>query len=820
MAVEREVRAQFHSLAIPGDHAGIVPVSNRKQATENAREATNGLNPDTDQTSQSWHPGHPGRHASAFTALRHWPARLLAITGLPALLLAAGCGGGMASSTSSSSTFSVSPGTAAIDTNCTGCNAQNTSGTPIEQFTATLNSGGAASVSWSVSPSTGAGTITSSGQYTPPSYLKANSVQATITATLSSGSGSGATSSAAIVVTPGFLQPLSPENVALGGNGSVTITGYIAEVGGTTGINYAVSSTSTGSSGGQGSVGTPSCTRNANSFTYCTATYTAPGTISGNSATYIVATVGTSSSKVYSEVLLNTAGISSNPDSHQAQEPTPVALGTSGGNNKDYDTQSQNGLTSITDCCGGTLGSLVQSSNGTQYLLSNNHVLARSDQAATGEMIIQPGLIDDGCNPNGDNGTETPVGTLTAWLPLSATTTNADAAIAQVNSGAVNTSGAIEELGALGDGTLAAAPPGISSTGGKGESGAVGMVVAKSGRTTGLTCASISAVSLSVQVDYFKDCAETQPYLTKTYSNQIAISGNQFSDAGDSGSLVVDTTNAEPVGLFFAGGVDSQTGATEGIANPVSTVLSELGTQQGTTFTFVGTTDHPVSCLNYGAGTVTASQSRTLTSAQDEVAQKALTQARMLVNPSVGILGTAVGKSSDRPGEPAVILYVDKAMNVAAPQMIDGVRTEVVSTSTQAVAAGTAPQYPLESGASHPLAAGVLTQAIAAKQQIEQNLMKQNPAFFGVGIGQSLDDPSQAALVIYVDRRQVPASLPATINGLRTRYIIMDRLHVTRAYLTGPVRRQGHCMSHPIAGQFAEPFDPLHSHQLRGLNLF
>ena len=98
-------------------------------------------------------------------------------------------------------------------------------------------------------------------------------------------------------------------------------------------------------------------------------------------------------------------------------------------------------------------------------------MLARSDQASTGEMIIQPGLIDDDCNPNGDHGAETPVGVLTAWLPLSASTTNADAAIAQVNSGAVNTSGAIEELGALSDGTLAAAPPGTSSTGGKGESG-------------------------------------------------------------------------------------------------------------------------------------------------------------------------------------------------------------------------------------------------------------------------------------------------------------------------------------------------------------
>src|SRR5208282_6946569 len=97
----------------------------------------------------------------------------------------------------------------------------------------------------------------------------------------------------------------------------------------------------------------------------------------------------------------------------------------------------------------------------------------------------------------------------------------------------------------------------------------------------------------------------TAPYLTKTYTNQLAIEGNQFSDAGDSGSLVVDVGNAEPVGLFFAGGI-TESSVSVGVANPAPTVLSELGAQEGTSFTFVGTTDHPVSCLNYGGGTATA----------------------------------------------------------------------------------------------------------------------------------------------------------------------------------------------------------------------
>ena len=625
----------------------------------------------------------------------------------------------------------------------------------------------------------------------------------------------GTTANASLTVTPGFLEPLSPENAALGASGTLTVTGYIAEAGGSTGINYAVSNSATGSSGGSGTLGSASCSRNSSEFTHCSVTYTAPGTLSSTFATYIVGTVGTSSSKTASQVLLNQAGISSNPATHQAQLTTPILLGSSGGNNDDYDTQGNQ----ISDCCGGTLGALIQNSSNTQYILSCNHVLARSDQASAGETIIQPGLIDNNCTPNGDGPGTTPVGVLTAWLPLSASTTNADAAIAAVNSGAVSSTGAIMELGLPGaGGVLAAAPPGVSSTNGIGESGSIGMTVAKSGRTTGLTCASISAVNLSVSVSYFKNCDETEPYLTKLYTNQIAIEGNQFSDAGDSGSLIVDASDAEPVGLFFAGGVNNL-GQSEGIANPAPTVLAELGTQEGTSYTFVGTTDHPVSCLNYGNSTATAAQGTALSDSESARAQQALLQARMLVNPSSGILGAAPGKSSDHAGKAAVILYVDENMNVTAPQMVDGVRTEVIPTTAQALASGAVPKAAVEASALPPLTSAVLNQAIAAKEQMALSLMKQNPAFFGVGVGQSLDNPKEASLVIYVDRTEVPATLPATIDGLRTRYIIMNRLHVTRSYLAGQAHQQSHCMAHPVARQDTG-LGLLNQHKLHGLSIY
>ncbi len=735
-----------------------------------------------------------------------------------ALVGLAGCGGGVSSNGGSSNgTFSISPGTATIDTNCTGCNTTNSAGSAVEQFTATLSSGGPASVTWSVSggdTAEGAGTISSSGQYTPPAYLTADSVQVTVTAALASNANTKAT--ATLTVTPGFLQPLSPENAALGSNGTLAVTGYIAEAGGSLAINYAVAGTAGGSSGGQGSLGAPSCVRSSTTFTYCTVTYTAPLALTSTAATYIVGTIGTSSSKASTEVLLNTAGVDSDPTSHQAELSTPILLGSSGGNDNDYDTTTSGGKTYIIDCCSGTLGSLIENSSGTEYLLSNNHVLARSDQATAGETIIQPGLVDDGCTPYSDGGAVTQVGTLTAWLPLSSSSTDADAAIAQVDSGAVNTSGEIMELGAKqGNGTLAAAPPGISSTGGKGESPSINMTVAKSGRTTGLTCASISSVDLDVEVSYYKNCAETTAYLTKTYTNQIGITGNEFSDAGDSGSLVVDTSDAEPVGLFFAGGVDNA-GQSEGVANPVSTVLSELDTQAGTTFTFVGTTDHAVSCLNYGAGSVSAAQARTLPDSEIARGQSALETARQLVNPSAGVLGVGTGKSSDEPGTAAVLVYVNPNMKVSVPATVDGVRTVVIPTTAQAVATGSAPQTAVEGRAMPVLAATVLSSAIAVKQQVAKSLMQQNPAFFGVGVGQSYDDPSQAVLTIYVDKNEVPASLPTTIDGLRTRYIVMPRLHVTRAYLS-PIPMRSRCMSR-LAPRPAR-FDPLHVGEPQSLTL-
>jgi hypothetical protein len=118
----------------------------------------------------------------------------------------------------------------------------------------------------------------------------------------------------------------------------------------------------------------------------------------------------------------------------------------------------------------------------------------------------------------------------------------------------------------------------------------------------------------------------------------------------------------------------------------------------------------------------------------------------------------------------------------------------VIPSNMQAVSAGAGPLTNTNSALSG-LRPSILSRAIAIHQQIAAPLMKANPAFFGVGVGMSLDNPAEAALVIYVDRKQLPGTLPQNLAGLRTRYIVLDRLHVTRSYAQ-PMRTGGHCHAH------------------------
>ena len=91
----------------------------------------------------------------------------------------------------------------------------------------------------------------------------------------------------------------------------------------------------------------------------------------------------------------------------------------------------------------------------------------------------------------------------------------------------------------------------------------VGMYVKKVGRTTGLTHGQIGAVNVTVQVSYTNG--------TATFTNQIYITGSNFINAGDSGSLLVTESGNYPIGLCFAGS------STAAFANPIQPVLQYFG---------------------------------------------------------------------------------------------------------------------------------------------------------------------------------------------------------------------------------------------------
>jgi len=234
--------------------------------------------------------------------------------------------------------------------------------------------------------------------------------------------------------------------------------------------------------------------------------------------------------------------------SHTAIQTPPIQLGTSGGWGYDL----ANGY-----CCGGTLGSLIQS-GGTKKILSNYHVFeadivngGNGRKAANGDPIIQPGLIDVGCNA----GNAQVVASLN--LEHSLPGSNVDCSTADIVPGMVDPNGAILEIGEIS----------ASTTG-----SFVNQAVKKSGRTSGLTRSSVAGYYGTVSITYENECAGGTAF-TKTFTNQIAISrGSKFLQGGDSGSLMVEDvdTNPRAVGLLFAGS------RTYAIANPIDEVLSFL----------------------------------------------------------------------------------------------------------------------------------------------------------------------------------------------------------------------------------------------------
>ncbi len=445
---------------------------------------------------------------------------------------------------------------------------------------------------------------------------------------------------------------------------------------------------------------------------------------------------------------------------NQQAQSTPILLGTSGSNANDICSANNS-----VSCTAGTLGALL-ARGGKQYILSNNHVLARFDAAALGEAATQPGLVDT--RPfECDTTRTTTVANLAQFSPLrTGTGTKVDAAIAEVVLGAVDPNGQILELGST---VVNGVPQPGAPAAGVGIPASINELVAKSGRPTGLTCANVEAINLSFKAQFQPLCSTTS--FTLSFSNQVAVGGTAFSAAGDSGSLIVDGNTAEPVALLFAGDASTT------IGNPISDVLNALKDANSNTPTFVGGAPHPVAACSLPPPSATsAAQALPVVSeARLRMASQVKERhvAELLAKPGVAAVG--IGASLDAPGQPAILIFVQgDSPQTSFPPEVEGLRTRILESEAFTLHGSLdheeSAQLVLQASHKPPsaLPEPVIQSAIAIKERHAAQLMR-NPAVRGVGVSASLDNPGDAVLILYMLLGHVPTSLPIVIDGLRTR---------------------------------------------------
>ncbi len=192
----------------------------------------------------------------------------------------------------------------------------------------------------------------------------------------------------------------------------------------------------------------------------------------------------------------------------------------------------------------GTLGCLVQK-NGRTFILSNNHVLANSNQALLNDPILQPGPFDGGSSSG------SVIGRLSEFIPIQFgdIPNLVDCAIAQSAPPLVTAHN--KDFGKINSSHVAASRF---------------MLVKKSGRSTQLTRGMITDVNATVRVGFGTSGKAL-------FKDQIIITSVPlfpFSAGGDSGSLILTNSDNKPVGLLFAGS------SLFTIANKIQNVLSAL----------------------------------------------------------------------------------------------------------------------------------------------------------------------------------------------------------------------------------------------------
>lgn len=206
----------------------------------------------------------------------------------------------------------------------------------------------------------------------------------------------------------------------------------------------------------------------------------------------------------------------------------------------------------------GTLGGLVRDNvSGNAAILSNNHVLADSNEAVTGDSILQPGPADGGALP------ADLIATLTRFVPIDFSEraqNRVDGAIATP----VNPSDVAWDTIDIGPETPQTAR--VLSV------DDLGVSLQKTGRTTGYTEGVVESLFATTRVQY--DLFKQATFVDQIIASQPS-SKEPFSDGGDSGSLIYDS-NKRVVGLLFAGSEGTGAEPATTIINPINFVLSQL----------------------------------------------------------------------------------------------------------------------------------------------------------------------------------------------------------------------------------------------------
>jgi hypothetical protein len=193
-------------------------------------------------------------------------------------------------------------------------------------------------------------------------------------------------------------------------------------------------------------------------------------------------------------------------------------------------------ITAGTIGCFGTGNSAPR--NARMLVLSNNHVLANVNAGVYGDCIVQPGPYDGGkCPPD-------QIAILERFVPINfaaGASNTVDCATGWTWHDRVRRDLAYQSGATVVYFRINSTP--IAPT--------VGMIVGKTGRTTGLTVGRITAIGVAVNVNYG---GGRVAHFVDQMSIQ-SVNTTPFSAGGDSGSSIW-TWNAvrNPVGLLFAGG--------------------------------------------------------------------------------------------------------------------------------------------------------------------------------------------------------------------------------------------------------------------------